>query len=212
VTTTSKVTASIPPNTGGTSTITAMATSSVPLTEAEFFLDDPGCTTGQGVSLNITNVGPGTYRLTGGMTVTPNIPTGPHALFVRAGYETASGKVWSAAAVAPLYVDRAWPLLTSQQTNHMAIRALQQPLMLDFVLADDFSEVLVGGIELRPVAGTSTRPVYTEIRQGLPLGPYRWTWMPGPEIPAGVYRVAVAVADQARNAHTYTLNDQIVVV
>jgi thermitase len=203
------VTSSIPPASGGPSSIRASVTSSRPVTKAEYYLDDPGCMGGVGTPMSVSNIAASTYQLSASLDVTSNIVTGPHTLFVRAF----DGTTWSPASVGALYVDRVAPALAGVQTNTITVPATSTPLTVDFTIIDDYSSRFVAALDIAPAAGPNAgKPVYNGILNGLSAGPQRWSWVPGPDVLPGVYRGTLAVADEAFNVHRVVLPGTIVVV
>jgi hypothetical protein len=131
-------------------------------------------------------------------------------LFVRAS----DGTAWGPAAVGSLYVDRTAPAITGIQANVLAIRVANQPVTVDFSVLDDFSTRFTGFFQIAPAAGPSAnKPVCcSQLETGIVQGAQRWTWLPGPEIPAGVYRITMVVADEALNGRKVQLSGDVVIV
>jgi thermitase len=186
------VRASIPPATGGSSIITAVASSARGIVRAELRFDSPSSTP---LALAASDGAFGGTReaLRGAVELPADAPAGAHAVWVRAF----DGSAWGAFSVGVVVVDRTSPSLARVAATN-GVRAAGRPVDVTFVAADAVSAALAIGIQVYAESPTK-KLIYQEVRTGVAGGSQRAVWMPGAELLPGHYQVKVIVADEAGN-------------
>lgn len=179
---------------GGTTTITAMATSATPIRGARVVFDDPSAepvavTAADGAFGGTTESLRLAYRLPAGSSA------GAHPFWISAW----DGATWGPAATGVVVVDGRAPSISGVTTSN-AVRAAGQPLTVTFNIADDYSSTFTYGIEYRSKATGAI--VHREVVGDVAAGKQTRTWMPSLNVPGGPFTVKIGVADQAGNAAT----------
>ncbi|HVL33740.1 MAG TPA: hypothetical protein VM600_09210, partial [Actinomycetota bacterium] len=133
--------------------------------------------------------------LVGTITVPAGLPAGGHTVWVRA-YD---GTTWGAASVGVLSIDGRAPTISGLGASN-SVRAAGQALTVTFDASDDVSSTVSFGVEVRNSA--TNKVMYSASRYSVPTGAQRHAWLPALDVPAGHYRIKVAVADESGNVST----------
>jgi subtilisin family serine protease len=186
---TTSVAATIP--SGGTSTITAVASSASGVRAAQLIFGSPDAAP---VALQAADgsFGGTTEAVRTTFTLPSGTTPGAHPIWIRAF----DGTTWGAAAVGVLYIDAQPPTISGLQASD-AVRAANQPLTVTFTASDDRSKALAIGIEFR---SQTTNQILARItRTNVTTGAQTFAWQPALTDVAGPYLVKVAVADEVGN-------------
>jgi Subtilase family len=188
--------ATMPPASGGPSTITAVATSPRGIRGAEVRIDSPAATP---LALSAADGAFGgiTESLRGTVTVPASMPAGAHVIYVRAF----DGTTWGPATTGVLLIDRTAPSLTGLAASN-AVRAAGQPASVTFTSVDNLSPVIAYAIVV--TSAVDGHVVFQDVRQWVGGGQQRYDWLPGADVLPGRYTVKVIVGDPAGN-HGQTL-------
>lgn len=193
-----RVIASIPKNTGGPSTISAVASTVAPatVTGAELFIDAIG-PPGTGTPLSPVD---GSFdgrieQLTATVSVPLSMETGVHRVYVRAS----DGSGWGAASAGVLLVDRTPPRLADVTVSPVAVSLLGQPMRISFRVSDDLSTRGTYTVTAaRTLLGVSEVVYESEPKEiGLPASETA-IWRPD-AVEAGPYEITVTVIDEGGN-------------
>lgn len=183
--------ATIPPATGGASTVTATATSSQGVQRAELILDRPDA---QPIAMTAADgaFGGTSEALRASVSVPSGMAAGPHPMWVRA-YDGAS---WGPATAGVLLVDRTKPGIQGATASY-GVRATRQPVRVTFSIADDYSSAFNYGVQF--ISTATGKVVFQDARVGVGAGRQTYDWLPGLEVPGGHFGVNIIVFDQAGN-------------
>jgi len=187
-------TGTVVPGSGGTSTITAIATSARGVRAAHVIFDRPDAAP---VTMKPADgsFGGTTEALQATVAVPAGTAAGPHAIWVRAF----DGETWGATTVGVVAVDARAPTISSAAVSG-GPRLTGEPIRVTFTVTDDYSKTFAHGIEIRSTATNAI--AYRAITEQTIAGGQIYEWLPGLEVPGGHYTVKIAVADQAGNVST----------
>ncbi|HEX9713010.1 MAG TPA: S8 family serine peptidase [Actinomycetota bacterium] len=179
---------------GGSSTITATASSSRGVRAAQLVFDRPDAPPSSMTAAD-GSFGGTLEQLRATIQIPHGLAPGAHPVYVRAF----DGLVWSAHAVGVVAIDATPPAILQPSAGN-AIRAAGQPLAVTFTLADDYAPVLHYGVQF--FSGTTGALVFQDSRASVAPGPHEYRWLPGLTVPAGPYTVKIIAVDQVGNAAT----------
>lgn len=200
--------ATIPPASGGPSTITALATSTKPIVKAEIFLDREDCNGAAGIAMQAVDgaFGELTEQLVAAQNIGPVMAAGVHPVWIR----TFDGTTWGPTTVGTLYVDRGRPVIDELDHGRVVVRAAPDEgpgsnvgtTFFGFTIRDDFSTSFAAQIRVITQDPTVKKkdPVFQEMKTGLPPGLNFFGWTPDETVPAGIYQVIIDVADEGFNS------------
>ena len=189
-----RVIATVPRATGGSTTVSASATasSSRPITGAEYFIDRLGAEgTGGAVSTVDGSFGGTVEGLVTEIQVPLSFPSGVHRLFMRARDDQG----WGPASVGVLVVDRNAPVIERFEASQLAVSSLGQAVELAFEARDDFSMQLTSVFSVwSEVTGevVFTSEPSTMSRFGSAV------WEPAAGL-VGPYRIELTLVDEGGN-------------
>lgn len=197
---TSLARATVPPASGGPSTVTALAASSRGVRAAEIRFGSP---TAPPVAMTAADGawGGAAEALRGTITIPAGTPVGPHPFYVRA-YD---GTAWGASTTGVIIVDRTAPSLTNVAASN-GVRATAQPVSVTFTTWDAVSPVVAYAVQI--FSAPDHRLVFQDVRQWVGTGSLRYDWRPSGEVLPGRYDIKLIVADQAGN-QTQTLTNAV---
>lgn len=190
----SRVAATVVTVAGGSSTITATASSSRGVRAAQLVFDRPDATPATLTPAD-GSFGGTLEQLRATIQIPQGLAPGAHPVFVRAF----DGLTWSAHAVGVLAIDASPPAIIQPAAGN-AVRAANQPLSVSFTLADDYSQVLHYGVQF--YSGATGALVFQDSRASVGPGAHEYRWTPGLTVPAGPYTVKIIAVDQVGNTST----------
>lgn len=197
------VRATEPRNGVGPSTITATATSPVPVTGAEAWFD-PGTGPWERVALQPADgAWDGTREnVTGSVTVTSSEAIGTHAIIVRA-----FGGRWGAGSPGSVVVDRLPPQVGKPSATSSVLGSAS---VITFTVGDTTSSST--SIEATIIFASDGTIEGHVFRQSVPNGNASLTWTPAPGAVLGLRRVQVFATDDAGNTGSSPVSDPFLVV
>jgi subtilisin family serine protease len=180
--------ATIPPATGGTSTVTAVASASGGVRAARLWVDTLSSSP-IAMSAADGSFGGALETVRASVNVTSSWATGPHPIWVSASDGTTSGP----ATVGVLVVDRVAPTILGAAASN-GVRATAQPVNVTFTLGDDYSPAVHYSVQAFDMTG---RSVLADYRLNVPRGATTYTWRPDMSVLPGNYQVKIVAVDQA---------------
>lgn len=177
---------------GGSSTVTATATSPRGVVAAQLVLGRPDASP---IAMQAADGGFGGTAETLRAQVPVSLPGGTYPVWVRAH----DGERWGARAVGVIAVDAKAPTIGDPAAGS-AVRALGQPLAVTFTLTDDHATVMHYGVQF--YSGTTGGLVFQDSRASVAPGAQEYQWLPALTVPAGPYTVKIIAVDQAGNSAT----------
>ncbi|HEX9776020.1 MAG TPA: S8 family serine peptidase [Actinomycetota bacterium] len=182
---------------GGSSTVTAIATAVRPITRAQLVFDRPDATP---IVMQAADgaFGGTTERVRATLAIPAGAAPGPHQIWVRAH----DGLRWGAFAAGILAVDGTPPQINGATATD-GNRVVGEPLRITFSLADDYSKTFTHAVEIRST--TTGAIVHRVVRADTPGGPQVYEWLPPLTAPGGHFTVKIGAADATGNARSTEL-------
>jgi subtilisin family serine protease len=182
------------PGSGGTTTISAVATSPRGVRAAQVIFDRPDATPIP-MKADDGSFGGTTETLRASVPVPAGTAAGPHTIWVRAF----DGETWGATTVGVVAVDARAPTISGAAVTG-GPRLTGEPIRVSFTVSDDYSTTFAHGIEIRSTATNAV--AHRAINEQTSGGGQVYEWLPGLDVPGGHYTVKIAVADRAGNVST----------
>lgn len=181
---------------GGASQVTAAASASAVIQEAELFVGrQPAGPSDRGYPVGAADGAfDSAYESLSATFTAGALAMGPHRIFVRSK-DAANG--WGPLASAVLYVDGVRPTITQLSATNV-VRPLDRSGTITFVASDDFSTALNYDVEIM-LAGQPGLMVYRALSVSVSAGRQTIVWTPRAVEAPGSYTVRITLRDGVNN-------------